>query len=358
MEKANNNLAWLQALRALAAIYVLLFHASAMLGDGAVSNFLKLLGRHGYVGVDVFIALSGFVVTSTLIRRENNKYVYAAFLVERFVRIFAGYWPVMLLTLALAYAGVRPIHGLMENAWPSIFLLSPNIVKNWLETAWSIALELRLYVIVFFIFIAYRSASLQVKIIFTFSIFFFYNLYFYLFRENQVIGGGWPLRYELNAFVLEFLLGAFVASTEWNKNHRASIFPAIVLGIFGFLVGLKDIFFVNYEFLRVMTFGVFGVCTLWVFLQLNGTKYSPPNFLKKIGDASFSLYLIHPLIISIMGLLAYKFTLPRLPVYFVTIFGVVLISMIWFSLIEKRLYVKCKAFIESKLRDVLTARGV
>lgn len=121
MEKANNNLAWLQALRALAAIYVLLFHASAMLGDGAVSNFLKLLGRHGYVGVDVFIALSGFVVTSTLIRRENNKYVYAAFLVERFVRIFAGYWPVMLLTLALAYAGVRPIHGLMENAWPSIF---------------------------------------------------------------------------------------------------------------------------------------------------------------------------------------------------------------------------------------------
>lgn len=182
MEKANNNLAWLQALRALAAIYVLLFHASAMLGDGAVSNFLKLLGRHGYVGVDVFIALSGFVVTSTLIRRENNKYVYAAFLVERFVRIFAGYWPVMLLTLALAYAGVRPIHGLMENAWPSI-LLSPNIVKlarNCMEYCAGAA-AIRYCII----FIAYRSASLQVKIIFTFSIFFLQFVFLPFPRESS-----------------------------------------------------------------------------------------------------------------------------------------------------------------------------
>ena len=128
---------WLQALRALAALAVLFFH---MAPHWALSPHLapaQAWMHWGFSGVDVFFVLSGFVVYQTA---DKPSYSARRFLLRRGLRIYLGYWPVLLLTAALAWAA---------SAWPplgkavrSALLLSPSLFDNWVPTAWSLTYEL------------------------------------------------------------------------------------------------------------------------------------------------------------------------------------------------------------------------
>src|SRR5437870_4877409 len=59
-EKTSTHRADIQGLRAVAVILVVLFHA-------------KLWARGGFVGVDVFFVISGFVITAMIVRTLENE---------------------------------------------------------------------------------------------------------------------------------------------------------------------------------------------------------------------------------------------------------------------------------------------
>jgi peptidoglycan/LPS O-acetylase OafA/YrhL len=83
----------LDGLRALAALWVVAFHATAFTGVAPP------LIRHGYLGVDLFFILSGFVlahVYAPVFARDGFGF-YVRYLCRRVARL----WPVWLLVLAL-----------------------------------------------------------------------------------------------------------------------------------------------------------------------------------------------------------------------------------------------------------------
>jgi peptidoglycan/LPS O-acetylase OafA/YrhL len=83
----------LDGLRALAALWVVAFHATAFTGSA-----IPVI-RHGYLGVDLFFVLSGFVlahVYAPAFAREG-----LAFYARYFCRRVARLWPVWLAVLAL-----------------------------------------------------------------------------------------------------------------------------------------------------------------------------------------------------------------------------------------------------------------
>jgi peptidoglycan/LPS O-acetylase OafA/YrhL len=95
----------LTGLRGLAAFYVILFHASAhMRFEASVLPFV----RHGYIMVDLFFILSGYVMALTygpFFDKVLNFKNYARFLLIRFTRI----WPL--------YALLTLIAGLLIAFW-------------------------------------------------------------------------------------------------------------------------------------------------------------------------------------------------------------------------------------------------
>jgi len=147
----------LTGLRGLAALWVLVFHAWALSGaaaHGLAPAWTVLLGA-GWLGVDVFFVLSGFLLARGLGQEagaEGRRVDWTAFATMRAVRIFPAYYAqlivlalpgmALLLTPGIAWAPESPGETighllLWLNAWPWI----PAHLGPW----WSLPVEVGFY---------------------------------------------------------------------------------------------------------------------------------------------------------------------------------------------------------------------
>lgn len=93
----------LDILRGVAALSVSWYHFtngnSAFLPDGT----LKTSGEYGWLGVEVFFVISGFIIPFTLARSGYRLADYGTFLVKRVVRLDPPYLVAIALIIALGY---------------------------------------------------------------------------------------------------------------------------------------------------------------------------------------------------------------------------------------------------------------
>lgn len=136
-------------LRGVAAIWVLLFHVVvvAIPLDSSIRNALAYVALTGYLGVDVFFVLSGFVLAHVYAeqRIHVSTRAWSTFLVKRIARVY----PVHLFTTALVFLAVGAsfdpsgrfsveslIHVLtLTHAWEY------PIVLDWNAPSWSVSCE-------------------------------------------------------------------------------------------------------------------------------------------------------------------------------------------------------------------------
>jgi len=145
----------LDSLRFVAAFSVLLFHytfrgAAGHAGNAFTSfNYPPLwaLSRYGYLGVNLFFLISGFVFLMTA-----NGSTPKRFFISRFVRLYPAYWVCCSLTfIAAALAAdsrfTTSIPAYLEN----MTMLNGLTGKaNFVDSAyWSLAVELKFYFLVF-----------------------------------------------------------------------------------------------------------------------------------------------------------------------------------------------------------------
>lgn len=139
----------IDGLRALAVVPVILFHAG-------VSGF-----SGGFVGVDVFFVISGFLITGILIDDlERGKFSLAYFYERRIRRILPALFAVMIVCMPLAWLWLLPDQLLefSESVIATVFFVS-NIFfwskSGYFETAaeekpllhtWSLAVEEQFYI--------------------------------------------------------------------------------------------------------------------------------------------------------------------------------------------------------------------
>ena len=112
---ALSRFVFVDALRGLAALAVVLFHSAEA---QHVSDFLKLLPswlqtiiHHGHLGVAVFFVLSGFVISHSLFRYRMNLNLLGRFTLRRSLRLDPPYWIAIAISLAFGAVAAAVVKG-------------------------------------------------------------------------------------------------------------------------------------------------------------------------------------------------------------------------------------------------------
>jgi exopolysaccharide production protein ExoZ len=331
-------------LRAIAALLVVGFHFREMLdAHRLLPGLLNQILNFGYFGVDVFFVLSGFVVAISANRSVQSPREAKFFLLQRYARIFLGYWPALfLLYIALNIAQRPPDSSL---ALTSIFLLSPQHTKNWLNVAWSLSYELYFYLLVVALFLVVPPAKRLIAALAMTVFVFAWNWLFFLFAPALVFGGTQPGEFWLSGLVAEFFCGVVLALLleRWKMPAVGLIVAGSVLLVIGLSMGVRDPAYASISLFRALSFGCAGLGCVVLACGLERSSIKPPHWLVAIGDASFSLYLLH--IIFLFALLAATRTeicrqaLVSCGAIVATWpFFTVFVAVLWFRWIEKPLY--------------------
>jgi peptidoglycan/LPS O-acetylase OafA/YrhL len=102
--RPESRVATVDCLRGLAASVVVWFHITNGNPQAYSPAWLRATGRQGYLGVEVFFVISGFVIPFALHRAHHHLAGYGRFLLRRIIRLDPPYFTSIALTMALAYA--------------------------------------------------------------------------------------------------------------------------------------------------------------------------------------------------------------------------------------------------------------
>jgi peptidoglycan/LPS O-acetylase OafA/YrhL len=139
----------LDGLRAFAILPVILHHSWP---KGSSTGFL---GEAGWMGVDLFFVLSGYLITGILLKTVRETKGYRNFLIRRSLRIFPLYYLCLALFAAVAFARQDPWAAMKDwggVGWFVVYL--GNIRAAWVNhlppvlsfaTLWSLQVEEQFY---------------------------------------------------------------------------------------------------------------------------------------------------------------------------------------------------------------------
>jgi peptidoglycan/LPS O-acetylase OafA/YrhL len=97
---------YIDALRGLAAVWVMFHHfifghMNAVSAHGMAAEALRTVAAHGYLGVEIFFVLSGFVISYSVRNASITPRFVGLFALRRSVRLDPPYWFVIFLTYFL-----------------------------------------------------------------------------------------------------------------------------------------------------------------------------------------------------------------------------------------------------------------
>src|ERR1700744_624287 len=161
-------LAYLDGLRGVAILLVIAFHFYGR-SINPVAEFI--LVKHGNLGVNLFFAISGFVISQTLHASASPKH----FAIKRFARLFPAMFVCSSLTIAFSFLGPRTYSSTFSNFLPSLTFIDPNVFNtifrvnnfNWMDPSyWSLFTEIRFYLIAAILYFLGRAAFFRNFLIF------------------------------------------------------------------------------------------------------------------------------------------------------------------------------------------------
>ena len=378
----------IQLLRGVFVISVVLFHLN------------ETVFPNGFLGVDAFFVISGFLITPMLVRifisEKNFKITECKnFLKKRFFRLFPALtFTISITCLVVFIFGNILVHKeTVQLAIASLLstsnffayrqqgdYFSPN--PNPLLHTWSLSAEWQIYLIMLIIsllvstFVYTRSNRIRIRIhfftyivVFSFSIFLFFeeNVHKSIFLMSGIEdSGSFFLYYSPLSRLWEFCFGGIV---YYVRNSRLDAWFGKIDSLFytNFISSVLLFFLISPISLGIhkSTISVVVLTSLALLLLPQDLNFDLKGFFSNaftfLGDRSYSIYLIHLPVIYLFrdnfeAFPTYSVA-TKSTIYFILLLFIVFLAHIQFSLIENPFRIhSTKSFATNALPLFLNVR--
>lgn len=277
----------IDALRGAAACAVMLYHFT---GGDLRPGLTRLFGRaalaachHGWLGVQVFFVLSGFVIANTIGDRTVTPGDALRFGLRRQVRLDPPYW--VSLALALLVPWIVSALGIRARTAPSLQAVGAHLLylqeilryPSLQPVYWTLAIEVQFYMVFVALLAALRYAPRPAA------------RWVVLASALPSLDAAMHWRYLHGWFIPHWYLFALGASTYWVTKRRIPLAPHLALAAWVAWQGWQ------YDRLEPLG-GVATVLLLTVAGRVGGLEtWLRARWLQFVGRVSYGVYLLHPL---------------------------------------------------------------
>lgn len=324
MDQDIKKLDSIQIMRFLACLMVLVFHFLTIskkydkLPDDLTADFLKR-------GVDSFFFISGFIMV--YIQGENIS--ARKFLFKRIKRICPVYYEFTIIALIIWSFNPSLFNNAVNNRTDIIasLLLIPakNGYMHLINVAWTLSYEVWFYSVFALFLVLFRKNYIVGLLLYGLFVAIF-NL-FHLELDNRFFN------LITSPLIIEFIIGTLYCYYTKNKNKK---YLMATLISFLFLVKID----------HILAIPIIASIALFELLQLCNKYFVFPRIFVLIGDASYTLYLTHIIVMTVTAVVWSKcdnlLNLPDILWFICLPFTSILFSLFHYVFIEKQLSVKIR----------------
>jgi exopolysaccharide production protein ExoZ len=306
--ETNKKLELIQALRGIAAILVVGYHIGTLYSLNLNWLVFNNAFKFGHIGVVFFFVLSGFIIYYTHYNDWGKPLQLSSYIYRRFMRIFPVYWIILSLKLFIKHIDLLSI--LLA------FSLIP-IKIPYVNVSWTLSYEILFYAC--FGILIYRLNN-YTKTLFLILISIIFVRILITLTGYNINFDNFYLSFLFNPHIIEFALGILAGYIVIKKKAVKWRSSLLICGIFIFsLNALLTVLSVNTIAAGMNATPYYQATKIYCFLETNASVFfglpfflivigaamidlydsiRVPKLFLKIGDASYSIYLVHAILIN------------------------------------------------------------
>lgn len=307
----NKEIKGLNGIRAISVLAVLIYHIYPK----------KIIG--GFLGVDIFFILSGYLITEILLNEYDKKESISLtnFIIKRIRRLIpACYFMLLSVSIFLKYVNLELfIKSKYRILFSFLYLTNIHNIVNKIPYfdnfnnvspvlhLWSLSVEMQFYIIYVIILICVtkffdrknvKKAIVIINIlIILFSVFYTRYLYLYTVDYNKIY-------YSTETRIVPILIGStvsiFISLNKLKKIKTNLILELICLTIiiysFFYVRPLSETMYVNYG--NLFIYCLYMICII----VLANSSIVSNGFMNYIGKISYSIYIWHYPILLLLNI--------------------------------------------------------
>jgi len=340
MAHSTGRLILLDLIRFIAAMAVLIFHYKSkyietLQADTELASVIYSVTKFGYLGVDLFFLISGFVIFASALKRTPTQ-----FLISRTTRIYPTFWACLIITclLILIYPDPPPISL-------SRFLSNLTLLHSYLDIAsvdgvyWTLLVELKFYSCIFVLMLLGWLKFYRVWLL----IWLVLTVMFVLFHQPFFLG--WFISPEYSPYFISGIIFYLAQREGYSKLYVSVLGIAFVMALRHAYIAVDsfshDISPIDRYIVMAIVTSFYGVFYL-ISRKSISLKYRSIYVI--LGGMTYPLYLLH----NTGGKLTFDFfvsfisPLPLLVLITLIVMGLSYVINVW---LEKRLANQLKVYL-------------
>ncbi|HEY8890465.1 MAG TPA: acyltransferase [Clostridium sp.] len=336
--KNKNRIESLDWLRGLMALSLMLYHLVGL-------TFFKLnagsvLGRLGIYGVSIFFILSGLSMAIVYSRYIKDIRTSLYFFIRRIFRIWPLLWVVTLLII------IHPVPfnqqgnsiiNIILNLTTTVGLIKPS---DYIAVGtWSIGSEMLYYVFTPLIIFLYNKKILFGNLFFLFTVLIGFHYSQILLIPTMNLSYQWQIY--INPFNNLYLyitgIAIFYNLKQIKVTKKMNIVLLIVCLICFITLPFKGNQIVLITGMGRAIFSILSICIVISFYKMD---FSVPKIIRYqleiLGIATYSIYLLHPVVNVYVGIVLHKYFSLTNPIFqfILAIISTIIISLISYKYLE------------------------